>query len=105
MKDMPPSNPPGKLDYATPKPAPPIAGSVTAGLGGVLAVFSVCTLLGGFAGLAWVLYHDVYRHLGGVNTGADVFEMAMLVIIGTFCGAVSIRWLRYSNKIRARQGR
>jgi len=62
--------------------------------GMLLGVFSVLFLATGAVVLVAVIYHDVYRNLGGVNTGSDFFEAIMVLVIGVVSGVFALRWLR-----------
>jgi len=87
-----------RLDYATPKPAPSVLDGLADALGFLFCIAAVCILLVGLAVLGAVIYRDGFLHRGGVNTGTDFFEAAMIIIIGAFVGGVGLRWVRVGKK-------
>ena len=54
-------------------------------LGHLFCIVSVCFLLVGLSVLGVVIYRDVFLYRGGVNTGTEIFEAAMVIIIGRIC--------------------
>lgn len=60
----------------------------------VTGVFSVITTTLGVITFVYTIVHDVILHPADVNRGMDFFEAAILLIIGLFCGFVTLRWSR-----------
>ena len=79
------------LDYAKPpaKDYRLIRGAAGV-LGLALGMFAVPMLWIGVEGLVEVIRRPPPR----IDVPGDIFEMVMFILIGLFCGFVSVRWIR-----------
>jgi hypothetical protein len=82
------------LDYGTTPRSDTLAGC----LGVAIGVLAVPMFLGGAIGIVAVFVNDVLRHRGGVNTGADFFEVIVIFVIGLFMALVAVRWMRGARR-------
>lgn len=96
MSENDPSREPVKLDYAAPPPrrGRSFLGIIVGILGITVGMFGMLMLINGILGVIYVLSHSNRTVLRG-----DLFEAVMLLIIGSFCLAVSIRWCSAAGRM------